>query len=1284
MRRILLHYGMALAAAICATGIPATAQETPFVPPVNYNEVATTISPYGTPYLSSDCVTFNANTDSGSGSRWKSETSSQASGPVFKWEYQNQYDNTDDWLFLPDTQLEAAQYDVTFKCWQYQTDLERFAMTFGKGKDTGAHTGTDKVDVCDITMNGAPYSTPQQKSFRVTIPEAGIWNLGLQSLSRRNAWYFYISELTVTKVDPTAPDDAILSVTTDGLTATVTVQFPTKDVSGNDIAAGAAMSALISIADTDMTATVTGTPGSSTSADFTFQKASTYKATCTVSYTDADGLHTSGTSLSDDFSVSKPLPPFISDGYTFIPDNDEGLWATFVNANGDANTFYYNPKTSGEHIPIGLNPADDEGLWVYEYPQTGAADDWLILPVWEGSATGALKITYGVATYYSALSDYDVCLATSNDIAALGANVIYSENDLQTGHNPASRELYASVEPGTQYYIAFHLRTPQRENQNSNWYTGFFRVHSESIDGTIPGEAIISDVTNDYTHAGLSFSITLPSKDVIGNDLPAETIYADLYMTGAEAPEQLSGLPGTTIEKSYTGLSIGEIYEFRVHTYKLVDGEKAGDRVATRQAKVEIDETYTFNAPATFDLRDQTTFNTCRIINANDDDKRFSYSSNGAEIRYNSTLAMDDWMITKGIVVTDADQLYELFLTFSSGSVNYPETCELYWSTGLTDEQKAEIQAIKDQIDALDPESDNYIYQKGELEKTLQTTENNAWIAAMTNKVIRETEPSQKMTTYVTRPFRFEAPCTVFLGIHGCSEKDQLTLTVQAAGLRLHETDADDPDAVTGLAAEGKVSGALMADVTFTMPLNTFGKLVEVEPEEPGQEPVEGEGPVITEPVYERVTSPLNPDLDLVAVVKSAVETKTVTGKPGQEVSVEIAAAAGVSEITVFVQSPEYSYIPEGVDPDTNGDGVVDDNDDNVAVTVPAGQSPKSTVEVFCGVHQPKAPVVSGQPVLADDNLGFTIAWEAVTECANEGETHLNPEGLVYRVYETIRGAEEPQLVAETSELNATVRLADDADKTMAMHIYTVKAFNGLESEESDAFAAIFGQPESLPMEDNFADGYAQGMFLVYGMGDYVDPATAGAPPTESNVVLSLEPDQDLYVELPKFSTDGVDKGYVEFTFHADATTAPVTVTIEANGDAEPTVLGTLEAAESDNGWKSVHFDYPAAMLGKKAVSVKCTTSIAAGQKFLLDSYIATNYDKVGIDNTSALAGASARGLEGAILLQGFAGHQVAVCTPDGRVVATVNAGDDAVTVPATTGIYVVAADGFAAKVAVK
>ncbi len=1268
MKRTLLYLGIALAAG--SAPLAATAQATPHVPPL-------TINAGSHDGFIDDCVKWNANEPDGSNSKWGSGTQSSIWGSdtyVFKFSYQNDYEQTNDWMFLPDIQFEAAQYDISFEyCKQSSGWEEIFAMTLAQGKNVDAHTAANAITVA--TLHDEFAATMKSYTTRISIPTAGVYNIGLQSTSPRNQYNFYIANIRIEKVDPAAPETGILTASTDGLDATVTVTFPTKVVSGNDIPAGTQMSAVISIDKKDMSQTVTGTPGSSASATFSFDKSQTVTATCMVSYTDADGLHASAKSVSDEIEVRKKKLEVLPDGYTLWPDNDERDWATFVDANGDHNTFEFIGGSTGRHIPGGFDESDSKGVWCYEYSETTGADDWIITPAWAGPTTGAIKLSYGLATAKNMFADYDVCVAATDDLDALKANVVYSETEVCTDNYCAYREVYFEVTPNTQYFLAFHLKSPLQSNTTTNWYTDFFSIHCESADGTIPAAAVLSDATKDKSHAGLSFTVTLPTKDVVGNDLPAEPIHADIYMTDATAPEHLTGMPGTSFEKVYTNLQIGKFYEFRVHTYRLEGEEKVGDSmVSTGSIQIEIDDTYTAEAPVTFNLGTQGIFEMFTVINANEDDKIFTCSpGNGANIGYNQQLPMDDWMISKGIVIEDVDQLYEFFLSFKSGSSRYVETCELYWSTGLSDEAKTRIDAIKAQIDALDPNAEDYRTQKAALDTELNKALAEEWPAAMTNRMISETEPRGTLTTYIANPVRFDAPCTIYIGIHGCSAKDQMTLLVQDAGIRLHETGADDPDAVTGLAAEGKVSGALMADVTFTMPATTVGAQ--------GSEDINGDD-VVDENDW--VTSPLNPDLDLVAVVKSAVETKTVTGKPGQEVSVEIAAAEGVSEITVFVQSPEYSYIPEGVNPDTNGDGVVDDNDDNVAVTVPAGQSPKSTVEVFCGVHQPKAPVVSGQPVLAEDNLGFTIAWEAVTECANEGETHLNPEGLVYRVYETIRGAEEPQLVAETAELNATVRLADDADKTMAMHIYTVKAFNGLESEESDAFAAIFGQPESLPMEDNFADGYAQGMFLVYGMGDYVDPATAGAPATESNVVLSLEPDQDLYVELPKFSTDGVDKGYVEFTFHADATTAPVTVTIEANGDAEPTVLGTLEAAEGDDGWKSVHFDYPAAMLGKKAVSVKCNTSIGAGQKFLLDSYIATNYEYVGLDNVSALAGASARGLEGAILLQGFAGHEVAVCTPDGRVVATVNADDDAVTVPATTGIYVVAADGFAAKVAVK
>lgn len=1281
MKRSLLYLGMTLVT-LGSASLQATAQDTPYVPPL-------TMTGNSADGYIDHCVKWNALSDNPQAdSRWGTATQGSVWGAgnyAFRYQYQSKFKNqqANDWIFLPDMQLEAAQYDISFEFMKQSSNyIERLNMTLAQGKTYEAHTAESAIKLCSIVDEFS--AEMKSKTIRVTIPAAGVYNFGLQSASDYDQYNFYVNNISIVKVDPAAPELPSISATSDGLDATLTVTFPSTDIAGNNLPAGTEMTANISIEGKDMAQSVTGTPGGTASATFTFDKTQTFTATCVVTYTDADGLHSSAKYTSDEFSVRKKKLEVLPDGYTLRPDTDEMDWATFVDANDDHNTFSFSGGTTNRHIPIGFDDSDNKGVWCYEYSETMPADDWIITPAWTGSATGAVKLTYGIATYYDGNADYDICVATSDDIEALKANVVFSETGINTNHRCQEREIYFAVEPDTQYYLAFHLKTPLDPAATTTWYTDFFNIKCEAFDGTVPAAATLTDVVKDFAHAGVSFTITLPTKDVVGNDLPAEPIHADLYMTDADAPEHLTGMPGTVFEKSYTDLPVGKFYEFKVHTYRLDGEEKKGDSmVATGSIKIEIDDTYTMKAPVTFDLRTQSIFELFSVIDANEDNKRFSCSpDNGAQIGYNTTKDMDDWLISKGIVISDADQLYELFLTFGTTSTRYSEKCELYWSTGLSAENQAAVDAIKAEINALDPDGENYQTQKANLEESLNSVLKEAWPAAMTNKVISATELGGIKDH--TASIKFDAPCTIYLGIHGCSDKDQMTLTVQDAGIRLHETAATDPAEVTDLVAEGKKSGAAVADVTFKMPVNNYGELVEVEPDEPGQEPVEGGDPVVSEPVYERVSQPLKADLQLTAVVKSATETKTVTGIPGQEMSVEIATAEGVSEITVFVQSPEYSYIPEGVDPDTNADGVVDENDDNVSVTVPMGQGPKATVEVFCGVHKPKAPVVSGTPALADDNLGFTIAWEAVTECANEGEDHLNPEGLVYRVYESVRGAEEPVLVAETADLSATVRLADDADKTMGMHFYDVRAFNGIESEPSLDFAVIMGQPETLPIEDAFADGYAQGMFLVYGMGDFVDPATAGASASESNVALVIDGDQELDVELPKFSTEGVEEGYVEFVYHADANTAPAAISIAANGDAAATELGTLAAADGDNGWKVDRFDLPAGMLGKKAVTVKASLNLAANQKFILDSYKVTNYKYEGLDKIGALAGASARGLEGAIMLQGFAGHEVAVCTPDGRVVAVVNAAADTEFVTVGTGIYLVSANGFAAKVAVK
>jgi len=95
MKRTLLYLGIALAAG--AATIAATAQTTPHVPPL-------TINAGSHDGFIDDCVKWNANEPDGSNSKWGSGTQSSIWGSdtyVFKFSYQDNYEQTNDWMFLP-------------------------------------------------------------------------------------------------------------------------------------------------------------------------------------------------------------------------------------------------------------------------------------------------------------------------------------------------------------------------------------------------------------------------------------------------------------------------------------------------------------------------------------------------------------------------------------------------------------------------------------------------------------------------------------------------------------------------------------------------------------------------------------------------------------------------------------------------------------------------------------------------------------------------------------------------------------------------------------------------------------------------------------------------------------------------------------------------------------------------------------------------------------------------------------------------------------------------------
>lgn len=198
MKRRLLHLGLVLAAT-AAIAPAASAQATPYIPPVNLNDVAIKAEQgsYGyTTYSFSDgCATWNASDPAGANTKWSASTESGMN--VFQWSYQTAYSQTNDWLFLPDMQLEAAQYDISFVCWRYSRGyVEKFNMTLGKGKNVDAHTGAGKTDVCAMVIDSSDtedkneFTQPRAFTYRVTVPEGGTYNIGLQAVSDRNTYYF--------------------------------------------------------------------------------------------------------------------------------------------------------------------------------------------------------------------------------------------------------------------------------------------------------------------------------------------------------------------------------------------------------------------------------------------------------------------------------------------------------------------------------------------------------------------------------------------------------------------------------------------------------------------------------------------------------------------------------------------------------------------------------------------------------------------------------------------------------------------------------------------------------------------------------------------------------------------------------------------------------------------------------------------------------------------------------------------------------------------------------------
>ncbi len=167
------------------------------------------------------------------------------------------------------------------------------------------------------------------------------------------------------------------------------------------------------------------------------------------------------------------------------------------------------------------------------------------------------------------------------------------------------------------------------------------------------------------------------------------------------------------------------------------------------------------------------------ILDSNDDNKRWEYSSGNKAMRisYNSDLAMDDWLITPAFQL-QAGRSYKFSLDAAMTSFG-PEQLEVFAGTA--------------------PAAD-----------------------AMTIPVIAKSKVSSDSFTTYSGEFTAPAAGEFYIGVHGCSDPDKLYLTVKKFVLVAGVSETS-PAAVGAFSVIPDPTAALKVNISFSLPATTVG-----------------------------------------------------------------------------------------------------------------------------------------------------------------------------------------------------------------------------------------------------------------------------------------------------------------------------------------------------------------------------------------------------------------------------------------------------------------------------
>ncbi|MDE6670333.1 MAG: T9SS type A sorting domain-containing protein [Muribaculaceae bacterium] len=481
-----------------------------------------------------------------------------------------------------------------------------------------------------------------------------------------------------------------------------------------------------------------------------------------------------------------------------------------------------------------------------------------------------------------------------------------------------------------------------------------------------------------------------------------------------------------------------------------------------------------------------------------------------------------------------------------------------------------------------------------------------------------------------TQRFAISDPGVYYLSFFTDAEPYQTGIRVRNIKVSKLHAATELPSEVTDLNVVGAPKGELKALVDFNMPV-TY------------------------------ITGEKIPDSTVVDVRVTLGEAElSASAAPGEHVSVELPSQQGFNRVTVI----------------TSVGGMT-------------GQ--ESVVDVFTGIDVP-GPVSSIDGYVSEDNLSLVARWTAPTE--GENGYYIDPDDVVYNLMEYGEDGWE---------------IVEVLGKNVFEYTYTVPAGTPLATARLGIAAStvaglcstvgwltdVLGTPYDIPVLEEFKDAsFKYGPIRIIRLDDdYVDSdwgvvnprlidPTMEVPSEVSCYGRSEGPSQRGMLMLPKFNLEGVTDPGIIFNCWTGANAADVTVygvTFESNDFIE---IGKFPL--NGSGWQTVEMPFPDKCVGKKWVAIYIDAYFPTEHHYALFSSYEVRGGVSGIQNVEA-EGGWVRPAYGEIIAEGLAGKPVAVYALDGRTVWMTDAiASDRLSIPVTSGIYIVRVGNTSLKVIVK